>query len=51
MPCGGEPVPVAGQTQRKVMLTGIKPTGTPHVGNYLGMLKPALAAAREAGAR
>jgi tryptophanyl-tRNA synthetase len=26
----------------KVSLTGIKPTGTPHVGNYLGMYKPAL---------
>ncbi|MGK5095453.1 tryptophan--tRNA ligase [Deltaproteobacteria bacterium TL4] len=23
-------------------LTGIKPTGSPHLGNYLGMLKPAL---------
>ena len=26
----------------KIALTGIKPTGTPHVGNYLGMIKPAL---------
>lgn len=26
----------------KVSLTGIKPTGTPHLGNYLGMYKPAL---------
>lgn len=26
----------------KVSLTGIKPSGTPHVGNYLGMYKPAL---------
>ncbi len=24
-------------------LTGIKPTGTPHLGNYLGMIQPALA--------
>lgn len=24
-------------------LTGIKPTGTPHLGNYLGMIRPALA--------
>jgi tryptophanyl-tRNA synthetase len=24
-------------------LTGIKPTGTPHIGNYLGMIEPALA--------
>lgn len=26
-------------------LTGIKPTGTPHLGNYLGMIRPALALA------
>jgi len=26
----------------KIALTGIKPTGIPHVGNYLGMIKPAL---------
>src|ERR671919_800498 len=26
----------------KVALTGIKPSGTPHIGNYLGMIKPAL---------
>jgi len=25
-----------------VALTGIKPTGTPHLGNYLGMINPAL---------
>lgn len=25
------------------ILTGIKPTGRPHLGNYLGMIKPALA--------
>ena len=24
----------------KIVLTGIKPTGTPHVGNYIGALKP-----------
>ena len=28
--------------QRKKILTGIKPTGTPHIGNYFGMIKPAL---------
>jgi len=28
--------------QRKRSLSGIKPTGTPHLGNYLGFLKPAL---------
>ncbi len=27
---------------RKISLTGIKPTGTPHIGNYLGMIRPAL---------
>src|SRR5437773_8764626 len=25
-------------------LTGIKPSGTPHLGNYLGMIRPALLA-------
>ena len=28
-------------------LTGIKPSGTPHIGNYLGMIKPALELAKE----
>ena len=28
---------------RKRTLSGIKPTGSPHLGNYLGMLQPALA--------
>ena len=26
----------------KISLTGIKPTGTPHIGNYIGAIKPAL---------
>lgn len=26
----------------KITLTGIKPSGTPHIGNYLGMIRPAL---------
>ena len=26
----------------KTLLSGIKPTGRPHLGNYLGMLKPAI---------
>ena len=26
----------------KISLTGIKPSGTPHIGNYLGAIKPAL---------
>lgn len=29
--------------ETRIALTGIKPTGTPHIGNYLGMIKPALA--------
>jgi tryptophanyl-tRNA synthetase len=29
--------------QRRRSLSGIKPTGNPHLGNYLGFLKPALA--------
>lgn len=29
-------------TYKKISLTGIKPTGTPHIGNYLGMIRPAL---------
>lgn len=28
--------------QKKTLLTGIKPTGTPHVGNFLGAIKPAI---------
>ena len=27
---------------RQIALTGLKPTGPPHIGNYLGMLKPSL---------
>lgn len=30
------------QQKQKIALTGIKPTGTPHIGNYLGMIRPAL---------
>ncbi len=29
-------------SEEKISLTGIKPTGTPHIGNYLGMIRPAL---------
>jgi len=28
---------------QEIALTGIKPTGSPHLGNYLGMIRPALA--------
>ena len=27
---------------KPIALTGIKPTGRPHIGNYLGMYRPAL---------
>lgn len=30
------------QNSSKTLLTGIKPTGTPHVGNFLGAIKPAI---------
>ncbi len=29
-------------TSKQVLLTGIKPTGTPHIGNYLGAIEPSL---------
>lgn len=29
-------------SEQKTLLTGIKPTGTPHVGNYLGAIAPAI---------
>lgn len=32
----------------KTILTGVKPTGTPHLGNYLGAIKPAIRLGREA---
>ena len=28
--------------QEKIILTGIKPTGRPHIGNYAGMIRPTL---------
>lgn len=31
----------------KIVLTGIKPTGTPHLGNYVGALKPLIEMSRE----
>jgi tryptophanyl-tRNA synthetase len=33
--------------QNRTILTGIKPTGTPHLGNYLGAIEPALRRASE----
>lgn len=35
--------------QNKRTLTGIKPTGTPHIGNYVGAIKPALKLAEQSG--
>ncbi len=32
----------------KVILTGVKPTGTPHLGNYLGAIRPAVRLGKEA---
>jgi tryptophanyl-tRNA synthetase len=36
---------------KKISLTGIKPTGVPHFGNYFGAIKPALRLAEEYEAR
>lgn len=33
--------------QNRIILTGIKPTGTPHIGNYFGAIEPALRRASE----
>lgn len=37
--------------QKKIALTGIKPTGIPHLGNYIGAIKPALKLAETCEAR
>ncbi|MFT7617263.1 MAG: tryptophanyl-tRNA synthetase, partial [Planctomycetota bacterium] len=34
-------------TEQKVSLTGIKPTGAPHLGNLLGAIQPALELTKE----
>lgn len=36
------PIEKQSKKKKKTSLTGIKPTGTPHIGNYLGAIKPAL---------
>ncbi|HNX00108.1 MAG TPA: tryptophan--tRNA ligase [Candidatus Cloacimonadota bacterium] len=36
---------------RKIALTGIKPTGIPHIGNYVGAIRPALELAKTYEAR
>lgn len=35
------------EPKNQIVLTGIKPTGTPHIGNYLGAIEPALRRASE----
>ncbi|MFC4617471.1 tryptophan--tRNA ligase [Camelliibacillus cellulosilyticus] len=35
----------------KIVLTGIKPTGDLHIGNYVGAIKPALALTKEQGVK
>src|SRR5688572_12673885 len=37
--------------KHKVALTGIKPSGTPHIGNWLGAIRPGLELARRPGTR
>lgn len=37
--------------EKKVSLTGIKPTGTPHIGNYFGAIKPAIEMTQSYSAR
>ncbi|WP_456271465.1 tryptophan--tRNA ligase [Bacillus sp. AK031] len=37
--------------ERPTVLTGIKPTGHPHLGNYIGAIKPALDMAKDSGSQ
>src|ERR1700693_5940256 len=39
---------VSGMNSRIRILTGITTTGTPHLGNYVGAIRPAIAASRRA---
>ena len=50
-PLGGSTdVPIGrGAPSARRVLTGITTTGTPHLGNYVGAIRPAIAASREAG--
>ncbi|MCK9335678.1 MAG: tryptophan--tRNA ligase, partial [Candidatus Cloacimonetes bacterium] len=36
---------------KKIALTGIKPTGIPHIGNFLGAIQPALKLSESCEAR
>lgn len=41
--CLPGPTALSGESMsKKICLTGIKPTGTPHLGNYIGAIKPSL---------
>ena len=37
-------------TEKRRILTGITTSGTPHLGNYVGAIRPAIAASRRADA-
>jgi tryptophanyl-tRNA synthetase len=37
--------------QQEIILTGITTTGTPHIGNYVGAIRPAIAGSRNPAAR
>src|SRR5215472_3422397 len=39
----------SGMNSKRRVLTGITTTGTPHLGNYVGAIRPAIAASRNAG--
>ncbi|MBI1215925.1 MAG: tryptophan--tRNA ligase [Alphaproteobacteria bacterium] len=38
---------MSGEAKAKTILTGVKPTGAPHIGNYVGAIRPALRLAGE----
>ena len=40
----------SGSVSARRVLTGITTSGTPHLGNYVGAIRPAIAASRQAGA-
>ena len=48
MPTGPVPGIHAAQMAKRRVLTGITTTGTPHLGNYVGAIRPAIAASRRA---
>lgn len=36
---------------QKIILTGVKPTGQPHIGNYLGAIRPAIRLSKQQGVK